>query len=85
MNNKSKKYYKLCNEGTRNFEKLEKVKEKWVSKGMSKESEEFKEMMDLIHKCENLFQELNNLIENSAEEEVEKMVSDYEKIKKSLD
>lgn len=82
---KSEKYCELTEALTRNVEKLEEIKKKWVSKGMSKESEEFKEMMDLIHKCENLFQELNNLIENSAEEEVEKMVSDYEKIKKSLD
>ncbi len=82
---KSEKYCELTEALTRNVGKLEEIKKKWVSKGMSKESEEFKEMMDLIHKCENLFQELNNLIENSAEEEVEKMVSDYEKIKKSLD
>ena len=82
---KSEKYCELTEALTRNVENLEEVKKKWTAKGMSKESEEYKELMELLSRGENISRELNSLIEDSTEEEVEKMVSDYEKIKKSLD
>jgi len=82
---KSEKYCELTEALTRNVEKLEEIKKKWTEKGLSKDSEEYKEMMELLSRGENISRELNSLIEDSTEEEVEKMVSDYEKIKKSLD
>ena len=79
---KSEKYCELTEALPRNVENLEEVKKKWTAKGMSKESKEYKELMELLSRGENISRELNSLIEDSTEEEVEKMVDDYSKISK---